>query len=220
MLWFLTHSGVEQDDATAGEIANLLIEQRLKGTVNAPRLAKNLAVHNDVVRGARAQSFRIKASSDATLSKRYGKFADLSKRAVSDSIIRSNLPLSKRAVLDTLRREANGTYDYGFYNSSAVICRRLTETLLIEALNMTAGDAALRDARGDIEPFSELISAAKSGQHFRLSRTSPSALDKVKLLGDGAAHHRHFLAAKSDLDSLNPGLSQLLAELAALAGLS
>ncbi|MFA4950161.1 hypothetical protein [Brevundimonas sp.] len=219
LIWFLTHGMEHTADATAKELADVMVAQRLSGKVNASRLGINLAKHPSVVRGQRPGSFRIRSSSDATLTAIYRDHADLSNAPVKDGLISASISLGGRKNLDAVRREANGSYERAFYNSSAVMCRRLTEMLLIEAFDKCGRLDDVRDSQGNLQPFSELIAAAKSGRLLRLSRTAPSALVKVKQLGDGAAHHRHFLVAKKDLDDLNPGLALLLSELAALAGL-
>lgn len=219
LLWFVTHSEGHESDATAKEIAELIVDQRLSGTVNSSRLATNLAKHADVVRGRRKNSFRIRSASDELLTKLYRDYADLSKAPVQDLLITAEIGLGGRRTFDTLRREANGAYERGFFNSSAVMCRRLAETLLIEAFDRAGHLDSVRDANQNLLGFGDLITAATSGRFIKLSRIAPAAFSRLKQLGDGAAHHRHYLVTKKDLDDLNPGYSQLIAELAALAGL-
>lgn len=219
ILWFLTHSAGHENDATAKEIAALMVGQRLSGTVNHSRLAANLGKHVDVVRGFRKSSFRIRSASDEALTSRYRDYADLSAAPVQDLLISDEIGFGGRRTFEAIRREANGSYERGFFNASAVMCRRLAETLLIEVFDHAGHLDSVRDGNNNLIGFAELITAATSGRYFKLSRTAPAALSRLKQLGDGAAHHRHFLATKKDLLDLNPGYSQLISELAALAGL-
>ncbi|BCH35311.1 hypothetical protein MesoLjLc_72410 [Mesorhizobium sp. L-8-10] len=138
---------------------------------------------------------------------------------VTDSVIQNDLSLGGRSHLDQIRREANGCYDSGFYNACAMMCRRLVELLLIEAFQKGGHINAITAANGELRSFGDIIAATKSKQYVKLSRSAPSTLDKVKATGDAAAHHRYYNTSKRDIDDLNPNLRQLVAELAALAGL-
>lgn len=219
LIWFSTHAGDGAEDITAKEVAALMVRHRMSGNVNSSRLGQKLAKHPQLVRGRRLGSFRIRAADDAALSQRFSDHMDLSKAPVSDHFISASIHLGGRRHLDQIRREANGSYERAFYNAAAVMCRRLTEMLLIEALEEAGAATHMRDISGNLLGFSDLIALGQSGRFLKLSRTAPNALQKVKEIGDGAAHHRHFLVTKRDLDVLNPGLSMLVTELAALAGL-
>lgn len=219
LIWFATHSGDGTADVTAKEVALIMMGHRMSGNINSSRLGQKLAKHPQLVRGGRAGSFRIRASDDVALSQRFAAHADLSKAPVSDLLISDSIYLGGRRHLDQVRREANGSYERAFYNAAAVMSRRLTEMLLIEALEKAGAGTRMRDASGNLLGFSDLMAIGQSGQFIKLSRTAPVALQKVKETGDGAAHHRHFLVTKRDIDALNPGFSMLVTELAALAHL-
>lgn len=217
LIWFETHSDLDMADVTAKEVADLIIRQRLSGNVNVSRLNQALVRHADTVKGHREGSYRIRKSSDTKLSERFSEYVDLSKAAVKDLLISNSIELGGRRPLEAIRREANGAYERGFYNSSAVMCRRLAEMLLIEALEKNGAADSIRDANDNILAFSDLISVAKSGQYVKLSRSAPSAFSKLKELGDAGAHHRYFVAVKKNLDDLNPGYALLISELSSLA---
>lgn len=219
LVWFATHSQNGPDGLSSKEIAEMMMANRMSGNINVSRLAGNLAKHPQIVRDHRTGIFRIKSSDDAALTARFSDHADLSEAPVSDLFISSSILLGGRRHLDQVRREANGAYERAFYNAAAVMGRRLAEMLLIEALEKAGASDRIRDSSGHLLGFADLISVAQSGQFVRLSRTAPTAIQKIKELGDGAAHHRHFIAAKKDLDALNPAYSMLIAELAAAAGL-
>ncbi|RYG94176.1 MAG: hypothetical protein EON58_16830 [Alphaproteobacteria bacterium] len=219
LIWFATHSGSGPSDVTAKEVATVMTDHRMSGNVNYSRLGQKLSKHSQLVRGSRVGSFRIRAADDPSLSQRFSQHADLSSAPVADLLISNGISLGGRRHLEQVRREANGSYERAFYNAAAVMSRRLTEMLLIEALEAAGGAERIRDASGNLIGLSDLIAVSRSGLFVKLSRTAPTHLQKVKEIGDGAAHHRHFIVAKKDMDALNPGLSMLVAELAALASL-
>jgi hypothetical protein len=217
LVWFATHSSDSAEEITVREVADMMVSTRMSGSVNTSRLTGNLSKHSHVVRGREPGTFRIRSSQDARLSQRFAEYVDLSRAPVSDAFLSADAQLGGRRHLEQVRREANGSYERGFYNASAVMCRRLAEMLLIEALETSGATRRIRDSSGHLLGFSDLISIAQSGEFIKLSRTAPAALQKVKELGDAGAHHRHFIAAKKDLDALNPGYSMLISELSVAA---
>ncbi|MGN6534546.1 MAG: hypothetical protein ACTHKQ_02285 [Mesorhizobium sp.] len=218
LLWFLTHVDGQVDSGTASEIATLLRQLRLRSNVNVSRLNKNLLAHRDTVRGLAAGTIRIKASKDKEFIAKYGEFTCPKPIVITDELISNDIPLGGRKYLEEIRREANGCYQFELYSGAAVMCRRLTEMLMVDAFEKAGHLSGILDGNGNIKPFSEIISAAQSKNFIRLSRTSPGIIDKVKAVGDAGAHHRFYISKKKDLDELNPGLRHILTELATLAG--
>ncbi|RUX73899.1 DUF4145 domain-containing protein [Mesorhizobium sp. M7A.F.Ca.US.006.04.2.1] len=220
VVWFLTRDPEHEKGVTVTQIAKVLTDNRLRPSINASRLGAKLRSNSNVVAGAKlgAGTHRIKASSDRTFAEKYADFLDPRTAKVGDSIISNEIPLGGRRHLEQIRREANGCYDRGFYNGSAVMCRRMVELLLVEAFVKAGHLAQILDAKDDIKGFGEIIGIAKSNQYIRLSRTTPGTIEKVKTIGDAAAHHRFYNTTKKDLDELNPGLRHVITELAALAG--
>lgn len=219
VLWFLsqTEARVER---SARDLAAVLTEHRLRGVINVSRLDGRIAKHPDTVRGRGAGSFAIKASAKAKLDARFAAFASRTMRPVRDVIVPNSISLGNRGHLEAIRREINGTFEDGFYNSCAVMCRRLLELLLIEAFARASAIQHVTDARGNLVGFADLIAFAKSGVSIKLSRGLPATLDRVKATGDQSAHGRYYTATKHDIDDLNPGLRHAITELTALAGIA
>lgn len=218
ILWFHTHDD-GQGEMTAAQLAREITDARFRGQINATRLAGRLAAHSDVVRGSSKGSFRIRASADATLTGRYGPFRRAESSPVRDLVLPNTIRLGGRGHLEAMRREVNGAYEYGFYNSCAVMARRLVETLLLEAIDRAGSIASVTDANGNLWPLGDIIATVKGNKLLRLSRGVPKTLDKVKASGDTAAHSRYYSTSQHDIDDLNPGFRHLVAELAILAGL-
>ncbi|WP_293378347.1 hypothetical protein [Phenylobacterium sp. SCN 70-31] len=220
LLWFESHEDHHQSELTGRQLADLLAADRLRANVNVSRLGAKLARHADVVRGRAAGTFRIRAGSDRVLSERFQAHRRAENIFVSETILPTSIPLGGRKHLEALRREINGTYEYGFYNSCAVMCRRLAEILLIEAFNSAGQIDLIRDVKGNLITFGDILLALGGQSVVKLSRGAPKALDRLKQTGDGAAHSRHYNASRNDIDDLNPSFRQLIAELSALAKLS
>jgi len=112
--------------------------------------------------------------------------------------------------------QINGCYQMGFYDGCAVLSRRIMESLLIAAFEKTAHTDAIKQG-SDYLMLSGIISAARSGQYFRLSRGIGEKMELIKNLGDTAAHNRSHITTKLDIDQIAMGLRQVLSELCNLA---
>ncbi|PZO03153.1 MAG: hypothetical protein DCF29_12455 [Alphaproteobacteria bacterium] len=190
-----------------------------RSRVNSSRLKTNLAKHADVVRGKTGDTFRIRAGKSAAYESRYGDLRSPDLIAVPDNFLPASISLGGRRHLESLRREINGNHEFGFYNSCAVMCRRLMECLLIEAFDVSGNKAAILGGDGNILGLNDLLAKAKAGSHFKLSRNASRIADRVKDSGDAAAHSRHYVTSQRDIEDLNPGFRQLISELASLAKL-
>lgn len=218
LIWFISHED-HAIEISAKDVAEIIIDQRIKSSINVSRLSLNLSKHGDLVKGKSRNSYKIRASSEKKLSDLYREYRRAENIRVGEHVLSFSVSLGGRAHLEAIRREVNGCYEIGCYNSCAVMCRRLVELLLIEAYDNAGKLDDVRDSSGNIQIFSELISRAKSGKLIKLSRNLPSLLDRVKATGDGAAHSRFYTATKRDIDDMNPALRHAVAELAALGGL-
>ncbi|QYC10348.1 hypothetical protein [Brevundimonas nasdae] len=218
LLWYLTHSDADFF-ISAKEISDHMQDLGIRSGVNSSRLKSNLAKHPDVVRGRAAGTFRIKTGRSVPYETKYGDLRSPERIPVPDNFLPSSISLGGRKHLDSLRREINGTYEFGLYNSCAVMCRRLMECLLIEAFDFSGNKAAITGGDGNIVGLNDILAKAKSGSHVKLSRNAPRVVDRVKESGDAAAHSRHYITSQRDIEDLNPGFRQLISELASLANL-
>lgn len=216
ILWFISQEDGHSSEVSAKEIAQAMSEYRLRSSVNTSRLAKNLGRHGDLVKGRTEGSFRIRASAEEDYKLRFKDFVRTKPVSVPDVVVSNDLPLT-RTYLQALRMQANTSYAFACFDSCAVMCRRLAESILIDALEINGGLPNIIDSQGNILPFGDLIGIAKAGRVIRLSRTSPGALDRLKTVGDAAAHHRHYITRETDIAGLNPAMSHLLSELCSLA---
>ncbi len=215
LLWFIADDG----EMTAHDLAHAARTCALRGTINVSRLSQNLARHFDVVRGHRPGTFRLKVASRNKYRARYNQFRTAVSIPVTDTVIPNSISLGGRGHLEAMRREINGAYEYGFYNSCAVMCRRLLETLLIDAIDRAGNLQMIVDGQGHLMALSDIIAKVKGARIVRLSRPTPNLLDRAKQTGDQAAHSRYYTASKQDIDDLNPALRSVVTELASLAGI-
>jgi NAD-specific glutamate dehydrogenase len=83
------------------------------------------------------------------------------------------IPLTKILVTTTIRaitHQINGTYSNGWYDSCAVMIRRLIETLIIKAFETHNIAHVIKNQAGDFLYLSDLISKTLSEPAWNLGR--------------------------------------------------
>jgi len=124
-----------------------------------------------------------------------------------------------RGYLEKIANQANGAYSQGWYDASAVMVRRLMETLIIEAFEKHNIADRIKSPTGDFFYLRDLIDRNVSEKSWNLSRNTKAAMPRLKDVGDKSAHSRRFNAVRDDLESLKNDLRVVTEELLVLAGL-
>lgn len=124
-----------------------------------------------------------------------------------------------RGYIEKVAHQANGAYQHGWYDASAVMIRRLVETLIIECYETHKIEAAIKDVAGNYLLLKDLVDKMLAEQTWTLGRNVRSVLPKLKELGDKSAHSRRYNAHRQDIDKLTPHLRETVQELVGLARL-
>lgn len=117
--------------------------------------------------------------------------------------------------------QVNGCYERGWYDSGAVMTRRLVETLIIECFEKHGLEANIKNTDGNYVHLGELISRFLAGT-WHISRNTKTSLPKlkdIKSVGDLSAHNRRFLATRRDIDRFADELRVVVQELIYIAGM-
>ncbi|MEO1350394.1 MAG: hypothetical protein AAFW84_16580 [Cyanobacteria bacterium J06635_15] len=123
-----------------------------------------------------------------------------------------------RGYIQKIAEQVNGTYEFEFYDGCAVLARRLTETLLIEAYEAQGSGSSIKDSDNNYHMLGMIIDHAVNGG-LPLGRDPKRDLPKIKTLGDRSAHNRRFVAKKADLDKIESAFRLIVEELLVIAGL-
>ncbi len=217
LIWYKSH--VEQtSEVSVSDLARLMHDLSLRGQVNSSRLASNLSKHIDLVRGKVRNTFKLKLSSQASLNSKYEQLLARPLPKVTSHIIDENDFVGTRKYFETMVHQINGCYQFGFYDACILICRRLMESLLIEAFEHKGKADAIK-LRGHYFQLAEIIAQARGGQHIKLARGTADILDEIKDVGDTAAHSRTYVTKQKDVDDVKLKFRRMIAELASLAGI-
>ncbi len=217
LLWFYRQNQIF-DERTASELADDLLEEGL-GRPNVTNLNRDLTISKKTVKGKRKKTFQINVKFLNDLDNTYGKFLAIKSIAVSDKILQFELVNGTRKYLEEMVHEINGTFEYGFYNSSAVILRRLMESLIIEVYIKNNLTSEIRQG-GAFLMLDGIISNFVNNSQIILSRNSPKTMKLIKELGDTAAHDRTYLTKPNDIEEYKLPIRKLIQELLFLAGIS
>lgn len=129
---------------------------------------------------------------------------------------------STRGYIEEVCRELNGSFQHAYYNATAVMLRRLLETLIIEAYEHISRENEIKDGGGNYLMLSDLAERAcgeNGHKGINLGRDSKKVLKDARNLGNWSAHARRFLAHASDLTKFQVGMRFLVQELIQIADL-
>lgn len=140
-------------------------------------------------------------------------------RATSQRVIPMSIVRATRGYIESIANQANGAYDNGWYDSCAVMLRRLLETLIIEAFEHKQIAHKIKNSAGDFFYLRDLIDRCLSEPSWNLTRNCKQALPRLKDMGDKSAHSRRYNAHRGDIDPLLLDIRLVVQEFLYLAGL-
>jgi hypothetical protein len=218
-LWYAENGG-HAVEMTARELASAMTGIGLAANVNTSRLSTNLKKSKLTVKGASKGSFRVAPMKRADLDERFSPLLKRRKAKVSDELLPDAVIQNTRKYLHDLAHQINGTYDVGFYDACAVLCRRLIESLLVECFDHAGKLSEIQKQDGNLEMLDAIVRKVKGGQHIRLPRGTPDLIVKIKEVGDTAAHDRYHITTKQDIDEFRTGVRKVISQLLGLAGIT
>jgi hypothetical protein len=146
---------------------------------------------------------------------KYSSFFEPRAVQIEDSILQLNDFIHARNYVREIAKQVNGSHQFLFFDACAVMMRRLAEVLIIDAYEAKG----LRDKileKNNYMMLSGLVGCLLSGIDFKLSRNAPKWLDRLKELGDNAAHSRTYITKSLDIDDFKGSFRNLISELIAL----
>lgn len=216
LLWFYRKNQIF-DERTASELATDLADEGL-GKPNVSDLRKGLVKDKKTVKGKRRDTFQINVKFLDELNERFEFIAEKKHIEVSSSVLPQNIASGTRAYLERMAMQINGSYDYEFFDATAVMLRRLMESLIIEVF-IHKGIADQIKADKKFWGLDDLIKAIANHKDIHLSKPAEKIMSKIKFLGDTAAHDRTFITQRQDIDDVKIEARKLFQELLSLSGI-
>ena len=110
--------------------------------------------------------------------------------------------LGHAGYLDKLFKQADKCYTCNCYDACAVILRRIFEILLIESYKNFHIEEQIKNGNGNYKMLDGICQNAKCNETLDLSRNLKEDLDKIRNLGNFAAHKITYNTTKKDIDDL------------------
>lgn len=124
-----------------------------------------------------------------------------------------------RGYLVSIGSQMNECYSASLFDASAVMMRRLLESVLIEAFEAKQLVAKIKDPGGDFLQLTGIINKALAEPSWNLPRKVKEGLGKLRDSGHRSAHNRYYLATKDDLDKLEDACRESVEAFLHIAGL-
>lgn len=118
-----------------------------------------------------------------------------------------------RGYIINIASQAILCYDYGLFDASLVMIRKLIETLIIELFEFENIVDKIKNKDGYFFYLSDLIDKLQNENKWNLARNTVQSLPNIKKYGDLSAHNRRFSAKKPDMEKIKPDLRIVLQEL-------
>jgi len=143
----------------------------------------------------------------------------LKKVSVTKHVVPPEWVAGTRTYLEQMVYQINAAYNYGMYDASAILLRRLMESLIIEIYIHEKKHHEIQSG-GVFYMLDRLISHITSDSNVSLSRNAPKTMREVKQLGDTAAHDRTYITPQIDIDDMKSRYRRLIQELLVKAGIA
>ena len=199
-------------------LAELMHDLSLRQQVDDTRLGRQLLANRNVIRGRKMGTVRLRTASRSRLSSHYNEISGtVVTREIDARVIPTGLFENTRPHLEALAVQINETYQGGFYDACAVMCRRLLKCLLLLAFERAAKDEVIRDAYGEYRAFDHIVGLASSNLHIKLPRGARGVMGKIDSMAELAAHHPTYTTRQKDIDEHLLGFQRVISELVHLA---
>jgi hypothetical protein len=204
LLWWHSKATSNEAAMTPYALARSLSGNRL-GNPNREVLRRGLAASPLTIK--RGGGFVLKAGAEEVISSWLADCLGVAVPSVdhASGYLPEAVWSQTRGYIEIVCTQINGCYQYGFYDGAAVMIRRLTETLIIEAYEHVNRPEDIMDSNGHYFMLGELVAVAIGQKGLALGRETKTALQDIKKMGDRSAHNRRFNAVKADLDLIRSG---------------
>jgi len=208
----------EFEERSASDLSGDLHEEGFPKP-NGARLRVGLSKSRFTTRGSQSELYQLDVRRIGELEALYGQLLKLRKVAVSKYLIPPEWVAGTRRYLEQMVYQINAAYEYGMYDASAVLSRRLMESLIIEIYIHEKRHHDIQ-VGGVFLMLDKLISHITTDKKISLSRNAPKTMREIKQLGDTAAHDRTYITSQVDIDDLKARYRRLIQELLSNAGIT
>ncbi len=129
-----------------------------------------------------------------------------------ETILPNDLFISAPRFLTTIQQEINASYQYGLYDCTAIMMRRLMEILLIQAYRKKGIEPEIKNGDYYIN-LDGIIKNANTNTTLDLTTNTKKDLKTIKDFGNLSAHRILFNCTQSDIDTIKLKFRTVIEEL-------
>jgi len=201
---------------TPYEVSKRMLSLRI-GNPNRARLEKDLTASGLVLRYG--TKFRLRAGKSPEVESWLRSHTDEPVVDLSVAYIPESVWGRTRGYIEKVAIQLCGCWEHNYLDAAAVMLRRLSETLIIEAYETLNRASEIIDDSGNYMMLSGLVDKCCGANGITLGREAKTALKEIKKVGDRSAHNRRVNAIKQDLESVRSGARVAVEELIYIADL-
>ena len=197
---------------------NDIVKYLEKYNYNIPNLSRlKTKLKKDVRFGIKNEKYYLTAKTIAKY-KNLIIFDDFETILSDNEFLDESLFPNQHKYLLKLVKQVNASYRNNLFDAAAVLIRRIFEILLIKSYeNFNIEDEIKKD--GNYLMLEKIIDNAVSNKTLKLSR-SRAELDKIRNVGNFAAHKIEYNTNKNDLDKIKDSYRAITEELLYKSGLN
>ena len=216
LIWFYRQSQ-EFEERSASDIASDLHDEGFPKP-HVTKLKEGLKKSKYVVNGKRKGTFQLDVRRIKELDDNYSETLGMRRVVVTGAILPTETVAGTRAYLEKMVYQINGSYESGFYDASAVLCRRLMESLIIEVYISQKRQQDIQK-NGVFFFLDALIKYISNDNSITLGRNTPKTMLEIKQVGDNAAHDRVYITKKEDIDDIKAKYRRMISDLLVSSGI-
>lgn len=191
------------------------------GVSNNSRIRQNLTKSKDFRKSNKTGNWILNANTAKSIQEEFKEqLEDKNSIESNNELLDEKLFSGKRTYLDNLISQVNNTYKNHCYDACAVLLRRIFEIMLIHMFENYKLESSIRDNNGDYKMLNNIVEKAVEKKNILgLSRGVKEDYEKIKNLGNYAAHRIHYNTRDTDIDDIRQIYRVRLEELYHKAGL-
>lgn len=209
--WYISSSSSGRE-VTLSDVCEFMQEHGIRSNINRSRLKQRLTSRKDIS-APKGRSLMVSAAKRKEFLDDYGAYLEQPAPEIANNILSLEDFENQRGYVKAIARQINGAFQFELYDACAVMMRRLTEIIIIDAYENKGERAQILDISNNYLMMNGLVNALKSGKTFKLSRNTPKTLETIKALGDNAAHSRTYITKQLDIEQVSQDYRRLISEL-------
>ncbi|ATG49373.1 hypothetical protein CEW89_18395 [Celeribacter ethanolicus] len=211
VVWFLTETSGEPTEFDSA--CDFLEANGIRHNINRSRL-KGRLTKDKRISAPKGKPISIAAPTRKELQEEYGKYIPATPPKPKFGFLGEEILEAQSETLKSLNVQLNLAFEHEMFDCTAVMMRRIMESLLIKAFSKNKARDEISDGK-NLRGLEDIIIQTTKTDAFHLARGSEKTMRAVKSIGDKGAHSPNYSITRSDIANLATDFRALIADLVA-----